>query len=129
MVAGLSAMGKPMPAEQVGDRIRRARFQAAARSGRAVTQTALAKAVGVTPGAVSQWENGTTEPNLSVIPKLAHALGVSPGWLAFGEDGPELINPATDRKLTDEEVQRARDTVAAARASKSAAAKRNHGKA
>ena len=107
-------MGKPMPAEQVGDRIRRARFQAAARSGRAVTQTALAKAVGVTPGAVSQWENGTTEPNLSVLPKLAQALGVSAGWLAFGEEAAadDPTNPATARRLTEAELDRA-DAAAA----------------
>jgi transcriptional regulator with XRE-family HTH domain len=116
-----------MARESLGDRIRQARFQLAARRGRAVTQTALAASIGVSPGAVSQWENGTTEPTLSIIPKLAQALGVTAGWLAFGEaEGEPLLNPATDRKLTAEEIERARAQVAAGRASKTTARKRGN---
>jgi transcriptional regulator with XRE-family HTH domain len=118
-----------MARESLGDRIRQARFQLAARRGRAVTQTALAASIGVSPGAVSQWENGTTEPTLSIIPKLAQALGVTPGWLAFGEssEAAPLLNPATDRKLTSEELDAARAEVAALRASQATSAKKRRG--
>lgn len=107
-------MGKPVAPERVGDRIRQARFQRQAHLGRAVTQTALAKTLGVSPGAVSQWENGTTEPSLAVLPKLAQALGVSAGWLAFGEEpaADDPTNPATARRLTEAELDRA-DAAAA----------------
>ena len=71
----------------------------------------MAASIGVSPGAVSQWENGTTEPSLSVLPKLAQALGVTAGWLAFGEE-PDLTDPRTGRRLTEEELDRA-DAAAA----------------
>lgn len=112
-------MGKPMAPERVGDRIRQARFQRQAQLGRALTQTALAASIGVSPGAVSQWENGTTEPSLSVLPKLARALGVTAGWLAFGETAaparaelPDL-EPQISGTLTDEQKEASRARRAA----------------
>ena len=40
-----------------------------------ITQEALARAVGVTQGAVVQWENGSSYPKLVLIPEIAKALG------------------------------------------------------
>ena len=40
-----------------------------------ITQAALAHAVGVTQGAVVQWENGSSFPKFVLIPKIAKALG------------------------------------------------------
>jgi transcriptional regulator with XRE-family HTH domain len=112
----------------VGERIRQARLTLAARRGETVTQSWLAAQCGVAGPTVSQWEAGIAQPSLGMIPKVAAALQVTAGWLAFGEESvPDLINPATDRKLTDEEIDRARAAVAAARASKSAARKKGNG--
>lgn len=120
--------GTPKGPATVGDRIKQARLTLAATRGETVTQAWLAAQCGVAGPTVSQWEAGIAQPSLSMIPKVAAALRVTAGWLAFGESA-ELINPATDRKLTDEEVQRARDTVARAHASKTGAArKRGNGK-
>ena len=41
-----------------------------------LTQDQLAAAVGVTQGAVVQWENGTTAPRFRTLPRLAEVLGV-----------------------------------------------------
>jgi transcriptional regulator with XRE-family HTH domain len=40
-----------------------------------VTQGELAEKLGVTQGAVSQWENGDTKPSVELLPKLASVLG------------------------------------------------------
>ena len=39
-----------------------------------LNQTALAEAVGVTPGAVSQWESGLTNPTLEMLVKISAVL-------------------------------------------------------
>lgn len=49
-----------------------------------ITQEALARAVGVTQGAVVQWENGSSSPRLVLIPKIAEALGCTANDL-FGK--------------------------------------------
>lgn len=43
-----------------------------------ISQQALAEMVGVTQGAVSQWENGTVKPRYDVLFRLAEALGCNP---------------------------------------------------
>ncbi|MEY8240084.1 MAG: helix-turn-helix domain-containing protein [Cycloclasticus sp.] len=50
-----------------------------------LTQPALAKVVGVTKAAVSQWENGDTALSGSNLLKLAKALSVEPEWLESGD--------------------------------------------
>lgn len=40
-----------------------------------LTVTQLADRVGVTSGAISQWESGLTMPNAAKLPTLAAALG------------------------------------------------------
>ena len=42
-----------------------------------VTQEALAAFVGVTKGAVSKWENGTTLPDVATLPLLASFFDVT----------------------------------------------------
>lgn len=39
------------------------------------TQEELAKAIGVTQGAVAQWENGITNPKISSLKAIAEVLG------------------------------------------------------
>ena len=111
----------------IGGRIAQARFSLAARLGRSVTQAWLAGQCGVSAPTVSQWESGVTEPTIDSVARIAKALGVSPGWIAFGEDGPPLINPATDRKLSPDDVARARQQAAEAHASKTAKRPRKRG--
>lgn len=42
-----------------------------------LTQAELAEKLGVTKGAVTQWENGWTTPRMGMVQKLAGTLGVS----------------------------------------------------
>ena len=50
-----------------------------------MTQEQLAKALGVTQGAVSQWEMGITHPGFESLRKLAAALGVTVDELINGK--------------------------------------------
>lgn len=54
-----------------------------------VTQGELAEKLGVTQGAVSQWENGDTKPSVELLPKLASVLGCTIDELFRTEDGGE----------------------------------------
>ena len=114
------------PEQTIGTRIVQARFQLAAKQGRVVTQAAVAEALGVSAPTVSQWEADRIRPTIDGVQRLARYLGVSPGWLAFGEltDMAQLIDPTTDRRLTEEEIQRARDVVAQARKEKNGGKRR-----
>ena len=46
------------------------------RKSKGFTQQALAKAVGLTQGAVAHWESGRRQPPLAMLRKIAEALGV-----------------------------------------------------
>ena len=48
-----------------------------AREKKGLSQEALAKLVGVTQGAISQYELGEVKPSTKILWKLSHALGVS----------------------------------------------------
>ena len=47
-----------------------------ARKAQGYTQQRLAELVGITQGAVSQWEKGETRPAMKMLPALSKALGV-----------------------------------------------------
>lgn len=51
-----------------------------------VTQKDIAKKFKVTPGSVSLWESGSTEPNTDVLAELARTYNVSVDWLIGLED-------------------------------------------
>lgn len=58
---------------------------AAARKAKGLNQTQLAKMIGVTPGAVSQWELGTVQEIGSwPMQRLCEALGISVRYLLTG---------------------------------------------
>jgi transcriptional regulator with XRE-family HTH domain len=63
-----------------------------AREMRGFTQMDLAKRMGVTQGAVSQWETGTSLPRADLLPKLADVLGCTVDELLRPADKKE--NPA-----------------------------------
>jgi len=69
----------------IGARIASARDQAG------WTQTKLAKAVGVSRGAVSQWEADRTEPSAPNCRKIASLLKVDSDWLSTGR-GPSPVS-------------------------------------
>lgn len=69
----------------LGQRITQARLDAGSERGKGVTQTELGRAVGVTPGTVSQWEADNAVPSLETLTAIAAALRVAPGPLTFGD--------------------------------------------
>ena len=56
---------------KIGTKIRELRQQAG------ISQEILAHALSMTPQAVSRWENGTTAPDISLLPAIANYFGVS----------------------------------------------------
>lgn len=74
---------------------------AALRREKELTQDALAEVLGVSPQAVSKWENDQTCPDISLLPKLAQELGVTVDELLSGkqETAPLVqILPEPQRK-------------------------------
>lgn len=67
----------------IGKRIQTLRKQ------KSLTQEQLAERVGVSPQAVSKWENDNSCPDISILPALAKELGVSIDTL-LGYDAPEV---------------------------------------
>lgn len=59
---------------------------AAARDRMGFTQSELGAVVGVTSQAVSQWEIGTTVPDVDKLVPIARKLQVSVDWLLAGEE-------------------------------------------
>ena len=81
--------------ETLGKRI------AALRREKSMKQDELAEKLGVTPQAVSKWENDQTCPDISLLPALAAILGVSVDELLSGKKEAEptvKILPAEERK-------------------------------
>ena len=67
------------PMQTMGDRIRQLR------QARDLSQSQLADRVGVTAGAISQWENGLTKNiKLETFLRLCEELGTVPHYLIFG---------------------------------------------
>lgn len=63
-------------------------------------QKALAKEIGVTANAVSNWENGRGRPDLNLVPDLCTALKIS-FYDLFGEAGPSDALTAAERQLVE----------------------------
>lgn len=72
---------------------------AAMRKDKNMTQAELAKALGVSKQAVSNWERGKRFPDVSLIEDISHTLGVSPAELIKGERIPESENSADVTQL------------------------------
>ena len=65
-----------------------------------LTQEELAQHIGVSPQAVSKWENDQTCPDISALPKLARLLGVSVDELLEGKKELPAVRvlPPEERK-------------------------------
>lgn len=66
------------------------------RERKGLSQRQLAELLGVTSGAVGNWEAGTRIPRLPMLRKIARVLGVSIDEIEFG--------PPVDSKSEHEEV-------------------------
>lgn len=64
-----------------GSRIRTARLH------RGMSESQLAKKLGITRNAVARMEIMTRDMKISTVIRVAGVLGVPPEWIAFGEDG------------------------------------------
>ena len=58
-----------------------------------ITQSELGRIAGVSDKAVSTWENGSAEPRMGAIQRIAEHFGVSKGWL-IGESPLDDSTPA-----------------------------------
>ena len=79
----------------LGDRIR------ILRSGRALTQQAVAEALGVSRSAVAMWEKDEREPNLETLAQLAKLLDVPLSALVERAEAPmpENLRPVRARRI------------------------------
>ena len=75
--------------EAVGTRIRDARER------QRLTQAAVAKALQISPQAVSKWERGESAPDLGTLVPLSRLLGVSTDWLLGAHDTQMDVFDAT----------------------------------
>lgn len=79
------------------------------RRARGMTQDAMAEQLGVSPQAVSKWENDQTCPDISLLPRLARFLGVTVDHLLTGEQEEKLqmqTVPDTQHKRVEDMVLR-----------------------
>lgn len=82
-------------AKEIGIGIKNARLTVG------ITQAELARRLGVTPQAISQYERGEKKPKIETIKKIADALGVSWFQLSHLDD---LVATSEERVLDKEEV-------------------------
>lgn len=83
---------------------------AALRKEKELKQDSVAEALGVSPQAVSKWENDQTCPDISLLPKLAALLGVSVDELLSGKkmelEQTVRVLPPEERKTIKEMMLR-----------------------
>lgn len=82
-------------AKEIGIGIKNARLTVG------ITQAELARRLGVTPQAISQYERGEKKPKIETIKKIADALGVNWFHLSHLDD---LVATSEERVLDKEEV-------------------------
>ena len=75
----------------IGERIKQLRIE------KGMTQLELANALFVTDRAISKWEQGRGNPDISIIPNLASTLGVSIDYLMTGNE----YQPKIDRSQVE----------------------------
>lgn len=65
-----------------------------------ITQEELARELGVTQGAVAQWESEQTKPRTALLPKLADILGCTVDELLRGGEADDTRTAArTDTRI------------------------------
>lgn len=78
------------------------------RRAKGIKQDELAEKLGVTPQAVSKWENDVSCPDISLLPRLAELLGVTTDELLSGkkEETAVRILPPEERRSIDDMMMR-----------------------
>ena len=76
------------------------------RKERGLTQEDIADALGVTPQAVSKWENDVSCPDITLLPKLAKLLGTTTDAILSDEEPKTQYVPEKERRLIDDMVIR-----------------------
>lgn len=72
------------------------------RENKGLTQAEIAQSLGVTPAAVSKWENGSSKPRVEVLFQLAGILGVRPEELMAGQYiTDESLNPDAVKQINE----------------------------
>ena len=67
-----------------------------------MTQADLANKLGVTPAAVSKWENGSSKPRVEILFQLAHLLGVRAEELMSGQYiAEETLDPEVVKQINE----------------------------
>lgn len=70
-----------------------------------ISQSELARKIGVTPQAVQKWEKAKTVPRGTTLQRLADVLGVSPAYIQFGIT-PPAEHPSVGQELPEYVVTR-----------------------
>ena len=70
------------------------------REKRGIEQKELAKAIGITPNAISNWENGRSRPDINLIPAICNYLEVSL-YDIYAMDDPFIMYTAGEQMLMD----------------------------
>lgn len=84
-------------ARSIGNRISQSRKE------KGITQEEIAHKLGVSPQAVSKWENDISYPDITLLPKIAEMLGVTVDELLSGETKKDTrVLPEEQRKNIDE---------------------------
>lgn len=71
------------------------------REQKGLTQADVARELGVTPAAVSKWENGISKPRVEVLFRLAEILGVKPEELMAGKHLGETLDAETVKRINE----------------------------
>lgn len=83
--------------KSIGNRISQFRKE------KGITQEEMAEKLGVTPQAVSKWENDISYPDILLLPQIAKMLGVTVDELLSGESKKETdFLPENKRKNIDD---------------------------
>lgn len=83
--------GNTRRSHEIGQRIKQARLSRKPK----MSQNDLARKIGLTAGAVGQWEIGNNAPSGPTLDKLAKVLKCSRNWILFGQDtAPEPNSPS-----------------------------------
>jgi SOS-response transcriptional repressor LexA len=81
--------------QTIGQRIKQARNEAA------ISQDALAEALGVSRVAVSNWERGKDLPGIPRFKRIAEVLHCDGGWLLLGAPGANLDDVPSAQKIRE----------------------------
>lgn len=67
-----------------------------------MTQADLANKLGVTPAAISKWENGSSKPRVEMLFQVAHLLGVRAEELMSGQYiAEEILDPEVVKQINE----------------------------